>query len=254
MSLGVKERVALSSSLVQGTSTLVAGIFRSYRQADSCHLANTSAYRAPELLFGSRSYDPFALDRWSLGCCIATFFTPLALEHSSSPDSSEDGQDSSDEFGKPPRPPWMRKAKGKQESPLRRADLFEGGHSDFALIGSIFRTLGTPTLESWPEAASLPDYGKFTYKSFTPRDLRDLLPNMPSSSGAHGASCPADLVSRFLRYPYGERLSASEALRHAYLSSEDPPLLLPADFAAEGQKDWDGESLGAYVEELGLHW
>lgn len=31
-----------------------------------------------------------------------------------------------------------------------RSSLFEGGFSDFALIGSIFKILGTPTLKTWP--------------------------------------------------------------------------------------------------------
>lgn len=40
--------------------------------------------------------------------------------------------------------------KSKSTGPIERSTLFEGGFSDFALIGSIFKTLGTPTLETWP--------------------------------------------------------------------------------------------------------
>ncbi|KAI9619090.1 hypothetical protein KEM48_006369 [Puccinia striiformis f. sp. tritici PST-130] len=40
----------------------------------------TMAYRAPELLFGSRSYSPFGLDIWSFGALIAEFYTPMERE------------------------------------------------------------------------------------------------------------------------------------------------------------------------------
>jgi serine/threonine protein kinase len=36
-------------------------------------------YRAPELLFGTRTYDPLAIDLWSLGATFAQFFTALRL-------------------------------------------------------------------------------------------------------------------------------------------------------------------------------
>ncbi|EIW72037.1 hypothetical protein TREMEDRAFT_24220, partial [Tremella mesenterica DSM 1558] len=33
------------------------------------------AYRAPELLFGDKTYDPQAIDIWAAGCTLAEFFT-----------------------------------------------------------------------------------------------------------------------------------------------------------------------------------
>lgn len=92
-------------------------------------------YRAPELLFGSRSYNPFALDRWALGAAISSFFTAVGPTRPPSPDSDE------------PYSPFMA---AMPSGPIVRSTLFEGALSDFALIGSIFKILGTPTLETWP--------------------------------------------------------------------------------------------------------
>jgi serine/threonine protein kinase len=92
-------------------------------------------YRAPELLFGSRDYDPFALDLWALGTVIAEFYTPLQ-QVPTSPASSRSGSPLDDDDG--------------HETPWTRATLFNGSRSELALIGSIFRELGSPTRESWP--------------------------------------------------------------------------------------------------------
>ncbi len=70
----------------------------------------TTAYRPPELLFGYKSYG-CALDLWAVGCVVAELVAGA------------------------PYPA-----------------LFDSGPlgSDLALIQSIFKTLGTPTDESWP--------------------------------------------------------------------------------------------------------
>ncbi|EGG06245.1 uncharacterized protein MELLADRAFT_87401 [Melampsora larici-populina 98AG31] len=47
----------------------------------------TMPYRAPELLFGSRHYDPLKIDLWSFGVLISDFFCPL-LEESDKKESS----------------------------------------------------------------------------------------------------------------------------------------------------------------------
>ncbi|KAL8668958.1 MAG: hypothetical protein Q9224_007764, partial [Gallowayella concinna] len=69
----------------------------------------TTAYRPPELLFGHKAYS-CELDLWAAGCVVAEMVA-----------------------GKP------------------HPTLFDSGPlgSDLALIQSIFKTLGTPTNESW---------------------------------------------------------------------------------------------------------
>ncbi len=56
-----------------------------------------SAYRAPELLFGSRHYDHLAIDLWSLGVTFAEFFLPLRLRGDEDDDGDEDEDDVDDD-------------------------------------------------------------------------------------------------------------------------------------------------------------
>lgn len=117
-------------------------------------------YRAPELLFGSRSYSPFALDIWSFGALIAEFYTPM-----------ERSQDASFSlYSDPPEEPslnhpgsWSGTAMDWYAcgdladpsatapiGPLVRKTLFEGSIGDIGLVGSIFKILGTPDSTTWP--------------------------------------------------------------------------------------------------------
>lgn len=183
-------------------------------------------YRAPELLFGSRSYNPIASDRWSLGATISSFFTHVGPTMPPSPDSDE------------PRLSFMASL---PSGPIVRSTLFDGGFSDFALIGSMFKIRGTPTLETWPvsypalacrpipaarltfspqDAKALPDFGKFTYRHFPPADLSSLMPNLPSQD--EDRSGPLDLIEGMLQYPFSQRLGAKQALDHPWLSSSTP--------------------------------
>lgn len=101
--------------------------------SNSCRsLTNSrSPYRAPELLFGARTYDPYAVDMWSLGCTFAEFFTPLLPEE----------DDDEDDY-----PPELRDA----NPTLVRKALFDGTRGEIGLAWSIFKILGTPTEDSWP--------------------------------------------------------------------------------------------------------
>lgn len=39
---------------------------------------------------------------------------------------------------------------GEKKIDLKRLSLFKSEYGDFALMGSIFRIIGTPTIETWP--------------------------------------------------------------------------------------------------------
>ncbi|KAF2012264.1 Mo25-domain-containing protein [Aaosphaeria arxii CBS 175.79] len=57
--------------------------------------------------------------------------------------------------------------------------LFDSGElgSDLALVQSIFTKLGTPNLTVWPEAKTLPDWGKMQFHEYPAQTWPSLLPN-----------------------------------------------------------------------------
>ncbi|KAI9710859.1 MAG: hypothetical protein M1812_007311 [Candelaria pacifica] len=93
---------------------------------------------------------------------------------------------------------------------LGNTPLFDAGElgSELALIQSIFKSLGTPTTDTWPEAAMYPDWGKMDFRLFPQKAWSELLPNAPTSS--------RDLVSQLVRYESGDRLSAVDASEHSF--------------------------------------
>ncbi|KAG0649369.1 CAK-activating kinase [Hyphodiscus hymeniophilus] len=100
----------------------------------------TTCYRAPETLFGNRSYGT-SLDMWEAGTmlveCLRKPPTPLF----ESRDTSADG-------------------------------------NQLGLILSMFQTLGTPTKEIWPEAVTFPTPPFEWYQSFPGKSWDELLPNV----------------------------------------------------------------------------
>ncbi|KAG1907744.1 Pkinase-domain-containing protein [Suillus fuscotomentosus] len=80
------------------------------------------------------------------------------------------------------------------------------GESDMDQLKTIFRALGTPTEEDWPGHTKLPDYVPVGQFPRTP--LRDLF------TAASGDTL--NLLSRFLVYEPRKRISARDALNHAY--------------------------------------
>lgn len=100
----------------------------------------TSSYRAPECLFGDKSYGP-AVDMWAAGAMLA--------------EACRD----------PPKP------------------LFESrqAHEDgnqLGLILSIFKTLGTPTAETWPEATHFKTPPFQMYQPIAGHTWEEILPDV----------------------------------------------------------------------------
>lgn len=122
----------------------------------------TGPYRAPEALFGDRSYG-CALDMWAAGAVLAECCR------------------------RPPRP------------------LFESrpAHEDgnqLGLILSIFKTVGSPTRETWPEAQTFRTPPFEMYRSFEAKDWAVILPDVEPSW--------RELIARLVRY--SGRASAEE--------------------------------------------
>ena len=86
---------------------------------------------------------------------------------------------------------------------VNHAPVFDSGPlgSDLGLILSIFQTLGTPDITTWPEAASFRDWGKMNFKIFNPKQWEKVLP-VSSVAGR-------ELVSHLLVYQSSDRYTAS---------------------------------------------
>jgi len=148
-----------------------------------------SAYRAPELLFGTRTYDPIAIDLWSLGATFAEFFTPLRLSSDHPDDANYEDDDEEDDEEDLELPPDHSAASAIDPTPaggdhsqvgatriktlrpfivpkyLRigypgaqwtRESLFNGQRGEIGLAWSIFKILGTPTNDNWPVSLLTP--------------------------------------------------------------------------------------------------
>jgi LSD1 subclass zinc finger protein len=165
-------------------------------------IAKCSAYRAPELLFGARNYDPIAIDLWSLGACLAEIFTSLRLccddMDDDQDDSSQDEKDENRAFLVP-----QSSRIGDPDSYWKRDSLFEGSRGEIGIAWSIFKIFGTPTKDNWPVSKFITVFRVFNPK-FSRNSKNCLVPS-PSSS----MSCPASLSRRCfqtsLRHPLCHR-------------------------------------------------
>lgn len=82
--------------------------------------------------------------------------------------------------------------------------LFDAGalRSELALIQSIFRTLGTPNDETWPEVQGFSDWGKMQFVEFPAKAWEDILPKADEVA--------VDLVRKLVRFQSTERSTATK--------------------------------------------
>ena len=85
---------------------------------------------------------------------------------------------------------------------------FFAGDCEIDQLFKIFRILGTPNKESWPDVESLPDF-KPTFPKWQPSDLGKCFRDKLESSGI-------DLLQRMLTYDPARRITVRDALRHPY--------------------------------------
>ena len=83
------------------------------------------------------------------------------------------------------------------------------GDSEIDQIFKIFRLLGTPSLQSWPGLAQMPDF-KPTFPQWRPQALPAVLPEMDGHA--------LQLLAAMLVYEPSRRLSARSALLHPYFA------------------------------------
>ncbi|CAH7683916.1 kinase-like domain-containing protein [Phakopsora pachyrhizi] len=194
----------------------------------------TMPYRAPELLFGSQDYSVTGIDLWSLGTILAEFFTPLEpIEeyHKRELSFQGDEYDNSKSQLSDNAFDWYCGGYGdnqKRSNKLRRRNLFRGDIGDIGLVGSIFKILGTPDNDSWPESKSLPDFSKLEFHKFEVKDLRDNLPylhsvedeNKESGNENNEISLLIDLIKGLLKLSSSKRLKADQVLEHPWLKDK----------------------------------
>ncbi|KAF0323911.1 cell division protein kinase [Colletotrichum asianum] len=134
----------------------------------------TGPYRAPEALFGDKAYGS-SVDMWATGTMLA-----------------ECCRD-------PPKPLFESRAAHEDGNQL-------------GLILSIFKTLGTPTRETWPEAASFKTPPFEMYRMFEGKSWEEILPEVDVDV--------RDLVTKLVRFD-SKRWTAEQALQHRCLQDSD---------------------------------
>jgi len=74
----------------------------------------------------------------------------------------------------------------------------------------IFRLMGTPSERSWPGISQFPEYPKLQFQVYPTQDLRMILPQIDPVG--------LNLLSSMLQLRPDMRISAADALRHAWFA------------------------------------
>lgn len=106
-------------------------------------------YRAPELLYGPKTYDPFAIDLWSLGATISQFFTAICLTREDSDIEDVTPSDRRDIVNGMILPHDLSSV-SLRTAQWSRTTLFSSERGDIGLLWSIYSSRGTPNDDIWP--------------------------------------------------------------------------------------------------------
>ncbi|KAI0161098.1 kinase-like protein [Hypoxylon sp. FL1284] len=134
----------------------------------------TGPYRAPDALFGNKSYGT-AVDMWGAGAMLAECCRDPPRQLFESRAAHEDG-------------------------------------NQLGLILSIFKTIGSPSRESWPEAASFKTPPFDMYRTFQGHTWDDLLSDVDGDF--------RKLITALVVYQSSTRATAAQALQFKCMSNE----------------------------------
>lgn len=123
-----------------------------------CSASVDRPYRAPELLFGPKTYDAFAADMWSLGATFAEFFRPLKEQLDDMDDWDDECDEGVEDDQQHEVSPFvlLRSSLSARITSWRRLPLFDADRGDIGLAWSIFKVRGTPNERNWPVNAVNP--------------------------------------------------------------------------------------------------
>ncbi|CAG7853763.1 SubName: Full=Related to CDC28-Cyclin-dependent protein kinase {ECO:0000313/EMBL:CCA68031.1} [Serendipita indica DSM 11827] len=200
---------------------------------DMCAQIATGHYRAPELMYTPKHYNACATDLWSLGITLSTLFTPLRLqtdEQEEEEDNATSSSETSEDIPILKVEPYIfpRKPDGvPPHATWRRDPIFDASRGEIALLWSIFKVLGTPTKETWPDFPGHQEGAGIQFIQAPRQDIAKLMPHLPPADPN-----PLNLIEALLAYPPSKRLSASKARVHSWFMAGEP-LLFPTDYSLE---------------------
>ncbi|GKY91724.1 hypothetical protein MPSEU_000144200 [Mayamaea pseudoterrestris] len=100
------------------------------------------------------------------------------------------------------------------------------GRSVLDQLTLIFRALGTPTIDSWPDVAAItPDYTKLRFEAVPPKGMASILPRATESDHL------VELLEQLVTLDPRKRLSSRNVMEHAWLQSQQQQHDTTASFA-----------------------
>jgi len=98
------------------------------------------------------------------------------------------------------------------------------GDDEIHQLDTIYRVIGTPTADRWPDVANLPWYELVKPKGEIPNNFREMFRKWMSSAAL-------DLAERLLCYDPAARATAAQAMEAPYFTQEEPSASAPVGLA-----------------------